>query len=83
MRVDLVETPLPKLVRNYRMSNAKLPKALGFTPSRTVLEIDPEHARPTAGRRTSNSRASPYYNIRWMTLLENVHVSQREFASIY
>jgi len=24
-----------------------------------------------------------YYNIRWMTLLESVHTSQREFASIY
>jgi hypothetical protein len=24
-----------------------------------------------------------YYNVRWMTLLEEIHTSQRGFASIY
>jgi nucleoside-diphosphate-sugar epimerase len=83
IRVDLLEAPLPKIVRNYRMSNAKLSAALNFTPSRTVLEsieamigklpLDP-------GDDLGDPR---YYNIRWMTLLEEVHAEQRPFPSIY
>jgi len=38
IRVELEQAPLPSPVRNYRMSNAKLTRVLGFTPSRTVLE---------------------------------------------
>jgi nucleoside-diphosphate-sugar epimerase len=79
--IELVETPLPTLVRNYRMSNAKLSKALGFTPSLTVLESIQKMIEKLPG---AEELAHPqYYNIRWMTLLESVHTSQREFASIY
>ena len=81
IRVDLQETALPKLVRNYRMSNAKLSKALGFTPSVTVLEsIQNMIEKLPAAEELAHPQ---YYNIRWMTLLESIHVSQREFASIY
>lgn len=38
IRAELEQASQPKLIRNYRMSNAKLSSALGFTPSRTVLE---------------------------------------------
>jgi len=79
--IELVETPLPKLVRNYRMSNAKLSKALDFTPSVTVLESIQNMIDKLPG---AEELAHPqYYNIRWMTLLESVHTSQREYASIY
>jgi nucleoside-diphosphate-sugar epimerase len=79
--IELSETPLPALVRNYRMSNAKLSKALGFTPSLTVLEsiADMIDRLPPA-----DELAHPqYYNIRWMTLLEQVHDSQRAYDAIY
>lgn len=83
IHVELIEAPLPSLVRNYRMSNAKLSRIVGFTPSRTVLESvqsmlgqlplgDPE--------RFGDAR---YYNIRWMTQLEAIHGEQRDFTSIY
>ncbi|HEY4439527.1 MAG TPA: NAD-dependent epimerase/dehydratase family protein, partial [Candidatus Elarobacter sp.] len=36
--ITLEEAPLPKLVRDYRMSNLKMTQHLGFTPAVTVLE---------------------------------------------
>jgi nucleoside-diphosphate-sugar epimerase len=81
VHIELSEEPLPGLVRNYRMSNAKLSKALGFTPSVTVLEsiTDMIERLPSI-----DELGHPqYYNIRWMTLLEQVHNSQRAFDSIY
>jgi nucleoside-diphosphate-sugar epimerase len=82
IRVDLEEAPLPKLVRNYRMSNAKLSTELGFTPSRTVLESITHMLQklPLDGDDYGDPR---YYNIRWMTLLEEFHLEQRRYASIY
>ena len=82
MPIDLVETPLPALVRNYRMSNAKLSKAIGFTPSVSVLESIQAMIEklPQAVEELAHPQ---YYNIRWMTLLEEIHSSQRPFDSIY
>jgi nucleoside-diphosphate-sugar epimerase len=83
IQVNLIEAPLPRLVRNYRMSNAKLSRALGFTPSRTVLESveDMLHRLPIDD---VEALAHPrHYNIQWMTLLENVHREQATFPGIY
>jgi nucleoside-diphosphate-sugar epimerase len=83
MRIDLVETPLPKgIVRNYRVSNAKLSKALGFTPSVTVLESigDMIGKLPASIDELAHPR---HYNVRWMSLLEEIHESQRDFKKIY
>jgi len=83
IRVDLEETPLPSLVRNYRMSNAKLSTALGFTPSRTVLEsIAAMLAKLPLD--TFEWYGDPrHYNVRWMSLLEEFHAEQRRYATIY
>ncbi|GAC1305489.1 MAG: NAD(P)-dependent oxidoreductase [Vulcanimicrobiaceae bacterium] len=83
IRVELEEAPQPKLVRNYRMSNAKLSAALGFTPSRTVLESIENMLEKVPLDRTDDFGDPKYYNIRWMTLLEEFHAEQRAFASIY
>ena len=83
LRVDLQEAPQPKLVRNYRMSNAKLTQILGFTPSRTVLESIGNMLAKLPLDRIEDYGDPRYYNIRWMTLLEEVHREQRSFASIY
>jgi nucleoside-diphosphate-sugar epimerase len=83
IRVDLEETPAPKLVRNYRMSNAKLSRELGFTPSRTVLESIATMLEKLPLERVDDFGDPRYYNIRWMTLLEEFHLEQRRFASIY
>jgi nucleoside-diphosphate-sugar epimerase len=81
--VTLEEAPLPKLVRDYRMSNLKMTQRLAFTPAVTVLEsIDAMlHKLPIED---VGWLANPrWYNIAWMSVLEEVHASQREFASIY
>jgi nucleoside-diphosphate-sugar epimerase len=83
IRVELVETPLPKLVRNYRMSNAKLSRTLGFTPSVTVLQSIEVMLKRLPLDRIDELTHPRHYNIRWMTLLEEIHQQQREFASIY
>jgi nucleoside-diphosphate-sugar epimerase len=81
--VTLEEAPLPKLVRDYRMSNLKLTQRLGFTPAVTVLEsIDAmlqELPLDDVGW-LANPR---WYNIAWMSLLEEVHAAQRAFPTIY
>jgi nucleoside-diphosphate-sugar epimerase len=81
--VTLEEAPLPKLVRDYRMSNLKMTQRLGFTPAVTVLEsIDVMLAKlplDDVGWLT-NPR---WYNIAWMRILEEAHAAQRPFATIY
>ena len=81
--VRLVETPLPNLVRNYRMSNAKLSRALGFTPSRTVLESIEDMLQRLPLDNVEELSHPRHYNIRWMTLLEEVHSGQANFPAIY
>jgi len=83
IRVDLREAPLPEFVRNYRMSNAKLSRVLGFTPSRTVLESIQHMLERLPLDRLDDYGDPRHYNIRWMTLLEEFHAEQREFTSIY
>ena len=82
-RVEIVEAPPPAIVRNYRMSNAKLSKALGFTPSVTVLESIEDMLRRLPLDRPQEFGNPRYYNIAWMTLLEEIHAEQRGFDSIY
>ncbi len=82
-RVEIVEAPPPKIVRNYRMSNAKLSRVLDFTPSVTVLESIEDMLRRLPLERPQEFGNPRYYNIDWMSLLEEVHAEQRGFASIY
>lgn len=83
IHVDLVEAPLPTLVRNYRMSNAKLSNAIGFTPSVTVLQSIENMLQKLPLDRIDELTHPRNYNIRWMTLLEEIHANQRQFVSIY
>lgn len=82
-RVELVDAPLPPLVRDYRMSNLKLTQALGLTPQITVLESIDDMLKRLPIERYAEFAHPRHYNIAWMTLLESTHVSQRDFASIY
>jgi nucleoside-diphosphate-sugar epimerase len=81
--VTLEEAPLPPLVRDYRMSNLKLTERLGFTPAVTVLEsIDVMLQRLPLD--DVGWLANPrWYNIAWMSVLEEVLAAQRDFTSIY
>ena len=81
--VTLEEAPLPKLVRDYRMSNLKLTQRLGFTPGVTVLESIDVMLQKLPLDDVAWLEHPRWYNIAWMTALEEVHGAQRRFESIY
>jgi nucleoside-diphosphate-sugar epimerase len=81
--VTLEEAPLPNLVRDYRMSNLKLTQRLGFTPAVTVLESIEDMLRKLPLDDVAWLANPRWYNIAWMSVLEETHARQREFASIY
>ena len=82
-RVELVDAPLPKIVRDYRMSNLKMTQRLGFTPGVTVLESIETMLERLPLENVASLSDPRHYNIAWMTLLEEVHQTQRPFSSIY
>ena len=82
-QVELVDAPLPPLVRDYRMSNVKMTQTLGFTPQITVLESIENLLANVPLDRYADLAHPRHYNIAWMTLLETVHRSQRDFSEIY
>jgi hypothetical protein len=65
------------------MSNAKLTKTLGLTPSITVLESIEDMLRRLPIDAPETFSDPRYYNVRWMSLLEDVHREQRAYDSIY
>jgi nucleoside-diphosphate-sugar epimerase len=81
--VTLEEAPLPKLVRDYRMSNLKLTQRCGFTPAVTVLESIDAMLQKLPLDDVGWLANPRWYNIAWMSVLEEVHAAQREFDSIY
>jgi nucleoside-diphosphate-sugar epimerase len=81
--VTLEEAPLPKLVRDYRMSNLKLTQRLGFTPGVTVLESIDVMLKKLPLDDVAWLANPRWYNIAWMAVLEEVHAAQRGFTTIY
>jgi len=81
--VTLVDGPLPKIVRSYRCSGAKLCRQLGIRADIT----------PADGARALTRRFAPmpaeelfhprYYNIRWMELLEQVRPAFSALSTIF
>jgi nucleoside-diphosphate-sugar epimerase len=82
-RVALEDAPLPKIVRDYRMTNLKLTQVVGFTPAVTVLESIDVMLKRLPLDDVSFLTDPRHQNIAWMTLLEEIHAAQRPFASIY
>jgi nucleoside-diphosphate-sugar epimerase len=81
--VTLEEAPLPKIVRDYRMTNLKMTQRLGFTPAVTVLESIDEMLAKIPLDNVAALADPRNYNIAWMSVLEEVHAAQRRFESIY
>jgi nucleoside-diphosphate-sugar epimerase len=81
--VELVDAPLPKIVRDYRMTNLKMTQRLGFTPAVTVLESIDDMLKKIPLDNVAQLADPRHYNIAWMTVLEEVHATQRAFTSIY
>ena len=81
--IRLEDAPLPKIVRDYRMSNLKMTQRLGFTPAVTVLESIDDMLGKLAIDDIAWLTHPRHTNIAWMTMLEETHAIQRGFASIY
>jgi hypothetical protein len=81
--VVLEEAPPPKFVRDYRMTNLKMTQRLGFTPAVTVLESIDVMLRKLPLDDVGWLANPRWYNIAWMTVLEEVHAAQRPFSTIY
>ncbi len=81
--VTLEEAPPPTFVRDYRMSNLKLTQRLGFTPAVTVLESIDVMLQKLPLDDVGWLANPRWYNIAWMSVLEETHASQRAFRSIY
>lgn len=71
-QVALEDASLPSINRNYRCSNRKLQDRLGFVPRVTVLESIEGILRHLPVDNPVELAHPRYYNIQWMTLLEEV-----------
>jgi nucleoside-diphosphate-sugar epimerase len=79
----LENAPVPKINRNYRCSNRKLHDRIGFLPSVTVLEsIEKILANLPVDDPTQLAHPR-YYNIAWMTLLDEITSEHNDFASVW
>jgi nucleoside-diphosphate-sugar epimerase len=81
--MKLEDAPLPKIVRDYRMTNLKMTQLTGFTPAVTVLESIDYMLKQLPIDDVAFLTNPRHNNIAWMTMLEETHAAQRPFASIY
>jgi len=82
-QVVLEDAPLPSLTRDYRCANRKLHDALGWTPPTGVLEAIEGILQHFADRSAMELGHPRYYNIEWMTLLEQAWESRGAFLTVW
>jgi nucleoside-diphosphate-sugar epimerase len=81
--VQLEDAPLPSLNRDYRCTNRKLTDRLDFTPHITVLESIEGILRNVPVDNPIELAHPRYYNIAWMTLLEEIERANAPFVSVW
>jgi nucleoside-diphosphate-sugar epimerase len=81
-QVTLQETPAPALTRDYECSNAKLSAALGFIPSRSVLEAVTDLLDQIGAHDAARLTDPRCYNIRWLELLSELKPGLERFATV-
>ncbi len=81
--VQLEDAPLPAINRNYRCTNRKLQDRIGFVPRVTVLESIEGILRHLPVDNPTELAHPRYYNIQWMTLLEEIIGSRAGFESVW
>lgn len=70
-------------VRDYRCSGSELHCRLGFQPVHPIEEGIEGLVHEVLGRTAEELHHPQYYNIRWMSLLEQIHAGIRPFPSIF
>jgi nucleoside-diphosphate-sugar epimerase len=81
--VQLEDAPVPAINRNYRCTNRKLADRVGFTPHVTVLESIEGILRHVPVDNPTELAHPRYYNIAWMTLLEEIDATRAGFESVW
>jgi nucleoside-diphosphate-sugar epimerase len=81
--IALEDAPLPTLNRDYRCTNRKLHDRLGFTPHTSVLESIERILHELPVDEAMELAHPRYYNIRWMTLLEEVWDTRGPFKNVW
>jgi nucleoside-diphosphate-sugar epimerase len=81
-QVDLIETPAPKLARDYECANAKLSTTLGFIPRHSVLESATDLVRRFEGADVASLTDPRHYNIRWLELMNELKPSLERFQTV-
>jgi nucleoside-diphosphate-sugar epimerase len=77
------DAPLPKIVRDYKCDNTKMRQMVGFTPQVTVLESVQEMLLGIERNGYVDFNHPRYYNIAWMTLLDELHPNLAKFPSVF
>jgi nucleoside-diphosphate-sugar epimerase len=81
--VRLENAPVPKIARDYRCANRKLQDAIGFVPRVTPLESI-ERILSFLPIDDPMQLAHPrYYNIDWMTLIDEIVDVQSPFETVW
>jgi nucleoside-diphosphate-sugar epimerase len=81
--VRLADAPLPAILRDYKCDNTKIRSQLGFAPQVTILESVEEMLHWIERNGFVDFNHPQYYNIRWMTLLEELRPQFSKFASVF
>lgn len=81
--VELKDAPLPEITRDYRCDKSKIRSRLGFEPQVSVLESIETMLRWIECEGPIDFAHPRYYNIAWMTLLEEAHRNLEGFPSVF
>lgn len=81
--VVLEDAPMPSINRDYRCANRKLHDRLGFTPHTSVLESIEGILHQLPADNAMELAHPRYYNIAWMTLLEQIWELRGPFSSVW
>jgi nucleoside-diphosphate-sugar epimerase len=80
--VELQETELPSMTRNYECSNAKLAQRLGFIPSHSVVDAVDDLLRRIDVSDPARLTDPRCYNIRWLELLDELKPRLESYSSV-
>lgn len=81
--VELRSAPLPEITRDYKCSNDKIRRMAGFEPQVSVLESIETMLESIEQDGVIDFHHPRYYNIAWMTLLEEAHANLGGFPSVF
>jgi nucleoside-diphosphate-sugar epimerase len=81
--VELRDAPLPEITRDYKCNGSRIRTELGFEPQVTVLDSIETMLKWAEQLKPAEMSHPRYYNIQWMTLLEEVRANLSDYPSVF